>query len=235
MIRIHYLQHVPFEGLGHIEIWARRKGHPLSVTRLYGNEALPDINAIDWLVVMGGPMNVYEEAIYPWLAKEKAFIGRAMEKGKIVLGICLGAQLIATVAGGRVFANPQKEIGWFPVSLSETAHDSSFLTVLPDRFDAFHWHGDTFDIPHGAVWLAQSEGCRNQAFSLGKNVLALQFHLESTEESIEKLIAHCGNEITPGPYIQRPQEMPAETRRITAINGIMDGILERFENITLRP
>src|SRR5271170_6697939 len=120
-MRIHYFQHVPFEGLGCIAQWAAEKEHTVTATRFYLDEPAPNPGEIDWLVVMGGPMNIYEEAEYPWLAREKRFIGEAIRGGKTVIGICLGAQLIADVMGGPVTRNLEKEIGWFPIELTPEA------------------------------------------------------------------------------------------------------------------
>ena len=233
MIRIHYLQHVPFEGPGHIEPWALSRGHVLSATRLYARDPLPVLESFDWLVILGGPMNVDEESLHPWLSGEKRFIADAMAQGKTVLGICLGAQLIAAAAGARICANPVKEIGWFPVHLQPDAEGSPLQGLLPQTFPAFHWHGDTFDIPRGARWLAASDGCPNQAFSLSDHVLALQFHLESTAGSVGKLITHCGLEIVPGPYIQKPSEMLAAEENFRQTNRILEGILTHYEERTL--
>lgn len=233
MIRIHYFQHVPFEGLGHIRSWALSRGHHISATRWYTEDRLPEIEDIDWLIVMGGPMNIDEEDLYPWLVTEKRFIARAMEQGKIVLGICLGAQLIAAAAGARIYANAQKEIGWFPVYLTEEARGSSLQGILPQAFPAFHWHGDTFHLPTGAIRLASSDGCRNQAFSLGDHVLALQFHLESTVDSVGELIVHCGQEIVPGPTIQKPEDMLAAGENFQQCNRLMEGILAHYEGIAV--
>jgi GMP synthase-like glutamine amidotransferase len=118
-MRIHYLQHVPFEDSAKIGEWARDTGHTVTCTRLCDEEALPPLNSFDWLVIMGGPMNVYEHQAYPWLVPEKRLIERAIEHGKFVLGVCLGAQLAADVLGGPVTKNRYREIGWFPVSLTE--------------------------------------------------------------------------------------------------------------------
>ena len=232
-IRIHYLQHVPFEGPGQIETWALSRRHKLSATHLYGREPLPSFESFDWLVVMGGPMNVDEESLYPWLVDEKRFIAGAIEHGKTVLGVCLGAQLIAAAAGARIYANAVKEIGWFPVRMQPEAASSSLHALLPRIFPAFHWHGDTFDIPKGAAWLAASDGCPNQAFALGDHVLALQFHLESTVRSVEKLIAHCGREIVQGPFIQEASDMIAAEDNFRQTNRILEGILAHFEKQTI--
>ena len=115
-MRIHSLEHEPFEGLANIEVWAKSRGYSISRTLLFNNEELPDISDFDWLVIMGGSMNIYEEEKYPWLREEKDFIAEAIAAKKIVLGVCLGSQLAADVLGGRVSRNKYKEIGWFPVS-----------------------------------------------------------------------------------------------------------------------
>ena len=123
-LRIHYLQHVPFEGPGYIESWAMVRGHRLTSTRLYAGQRLPAAEELDWLVILGGPMNVYEENRYPWLAREKRFIGEALHGGKVVIGICLGAQLLASVLGAKVTRNPCVEIGWYPVEKAAKASQS---------------------------------------------------------------------------------------------------------------
>ncbi len=133
-------------------------------------------------------MNVYEEAEYPWLAAEKAFIAAAIGAGKPVLGICLGAQLIAAVLGGTVSKGPQPEIGWYPVELTPAGRELPLFAGFPDRFTALHWHGDTFSIPPGATHVASSAACANQAFAYdGGRVVGLQFHLEETRESLAQL------------------------------------------------
>ena len=117
-MRIHSIEHEPFEGLANIEVWAKSKGHTITRTRIYKNEGFPDIDDFDWLIIMGGSMSTYEEEKYPWLIPEKKFIGDAIAKKKLLLGICLGSQLIADVLGGKVSPNTYKEIGWFPVFLT---------------------------------------------------------------------------------------------------------------------
>ncbi|MEI7851737.1 MAG: gamma-glutamyl-gamma-aminobutyrate hydrolase family protein, partial [Kiritimatiellales bacterium] len=192
-MNIHWLQHVPFEGLGCIEPWLIENGHDVSCMRLWAGDSFPNTGNVDGLIVMGGPMGVYDEAIYPWLAEEKAFIKKIIAQDKPVLGICLGAQLIAEVLGAKVAKNKQREIGFFPVfgksaALTEQRPPGGLRSVatasedwkLPGEFMAFHWHGDTFGIPEGAAHLASSAACGNQAFIYKDNVLALQFHLETT-------------------------------------------------------
>src|ERR1051325_8038062 len=158
-MRLHYFQHVAFEDLAEIEVWARQNHHTVTATRLYRNEPLPGLGDLDALVVLGGPMNIYEEEEYPWLVEEKRLIGDAIAAGKRVLGICLGSQLIADVLGARVVRNPEKEIGWFPITLTDAAFNLPLLAGLPRTFPVFSWHGDTFPLPHNATHLAASEPC----------------------------------------------------------------------------
>ncbi len=226
-LRVHYLQHVPFEGPGYIESWALARGHRLTSTPVYDGKPLPQTESFDWLVVLGGPMGVYDEKELSWLTREKRLIGEALPQGKTVIGICLGAQLMACVLGARVSRNPHREIGWFPVeSLPENI--SKGYGLLPARFEAFHWHGDTFDIPRSAVHLSRSSACENQAFLFGKNALALQFHLESTLEGVRSLVTGCAAELTGGEFIQTPDEMLAGPERFRSINGILMNTLDRM-------
>jgi len=226
---IHYLQHVAFEDPAFILTWARKNAHGLSRTLLYNNETLPKGDNFDLLVIMGGPMNIYEHEKFPWLAEEKHFIKRAVTDGKKVIGICLGAQLIADVLGAEVKKGPYKEIGWFPVELSKDAESVFALRYLPDTFSAFHWHGDVFDCPKDAVLLGSSKACTNQGFMYGKKVLALQFHLESTAQSIRDLIGHCGNELVPGKYIQNSEEILKQSRiHVPVMNNLMEKLLDNW-------
>lgn len=227
-MNVHYLQHVAFEGLGSIEDWVRRGGHTLGATHFYRGDPLPAVDAVDLLVVMGGPMNIYEEADYPWLADEKRFIERAIAAGRRVLGICLGAQLVADVLGARVVANAEKEIGWFQVEKTESAAASRLFAAFPTQLDVFHWHGDTFDIPAGAVRVARSAGCANQAFVYDERVVGLQFHLEATPDSARQIIAHGADDLIDGRDIQTPQAMLVNGRRFYTTNRVMHDLLDRL-------
>ena len=229
-MNVHYLQHVPFEGLGSIEAWLKEQDHSITVTRLYKNEPLPSIENIDWLIVMGGPMGIEDHAIYPWLSAEKAFIKQALDQKKIVLGICLGAQLIADILGADITKNVFKEIGWFPIKTSEEAKASTIGTILPDQFEVFHWHGDTFDIPDRAIPLASSEACRNQGFMINERVIGLQFHLETTPESALDLTIHCKNELSRSLYVQSAEKILSQPGRYEKINHIMEAILGYLDN-----
>ncbi len=194
------MEHVEFEGPGWIEPWVRERGHDLRRIYLWRGDELPRLEDCDWLVVMGGPMSVNEDPLYPWLGPEKRLIAEAIRGGKGVLGICLGAQLIAAALGAQVAPGAEKEIGWWPVRKlpTDNAAGAGLAGVFPEEFRAFHWHGDQFEIPSDAQLFLESEGCRRQAFCVGDRVLALQFHIESTPESVAQLIHHCGGELEEG-------------------------------------
>ena len=230
-MKIHYLQHVIFEDLANIKTWAKDNGHSVSRTKLYLNETLPGMDDFDWLIVMGGPMNIYQDIEYPWLVKEKQFIDEAIKSGKIVLGICLGAQLIADVLGGKVRKNDYKEIGWFPVAKTVEENKTIFSKSLPEEFIAFHWHGDTFDLPPGAIRIAESQCCKNQAFEYNGKVLGLQFHLESSEISIKRLIENCRDELTEGRYIHSEIEILLNAGYLKEIKQNMNKLLCHIESI----
>ncbi|MDR1893606.1 MAG: type 1 glutamine amidotransferase [Spirochaetales bacterium] len=235
-MKLHYLQHVPFENPGYILAWAQKHGWEITETRLYeypaGKVRFPPPDAFDWLVIMGGPMNIYEHENYPWLPEEKTFIKEAVEAGKAIIGICLGAQLIACALGGEVTPNPCKEIGWLPVRLTPEARRLPLFSFLPERPRVFQWHGDTFSVlPPGAVLLAESEACQNQAFTWGDRVFGFQFHLEMTEENIRESIENCGNELVSGPYIQTAGEMVSRPEYVLKSNQWMDEFLTRLEKL----
>jgi len=217
-VRIHGLQHVAFEGLGFIDKWIADQGHLLHLTRLYAGEALPRLSDFDRLVIMGGPMNIYEDDRYPWLAQERAFIRAAIVAGKSAVGICLGAQLLADALGAPVYRGPNKEIGWLPIEVTREGGQNDLWAGLPLQPRVFHWHGDTFDIPQGALHLARSEGCSSQAFLYDHRILGLQFHLESTPDTVESILAHCGDELVDGPYIQREEQIRAVDPALFAAN-----------------
>lgn len=161
------------------------------------------------MVILGGPMSAYDPL--PWLEEEKRFIDGAIREGKKVLGICLGAQLIADVLGAKVYPGPEKEIGWFPVTLSEAAQESRLFAEVPHEIIPLHWHGDTFDLPKGASRLASSELTPNQAFSLGTTVLALQFHLEMRRKDAEAIVENCGHELKSSQFVQEAHQILGET------------------------
>lgn len=223
-MKAHWLQHVPFEGLGSIEPWLKASGCEVTATRFFESAVLLEEALPDLLIVMGGPMSVNDEAEFPWLAAEKRFIRNIIEAGKPVLGICLGAQLIASAMGARVYRNPAKEIGWFPIQGLTDAAGSAF--AFPPLTEVFHWHGETFDLPDGALHLAKSQGCRNQAFQLGRSVIGLQFHLETTPASAREIISHCRTELVPSKYVQTEEQiLSVAPGQFRSINDLMDRLL----------
>ena len=229
-MRLHYFQHVPFEGPGSIGQWALSRGHELSSTRWYLQEQPPQQPEIDWLIIMGGPMSVHDEKKYPWLSIEKEYIRSAIDQDKTVLGICLGAQLTAGVLGGNVKENRHREIGWFPVFRSELLKNTGIYRIIPAEMDAFHWHGETFSIPAGCEHIAGSEACANQGFIFGDRIIGLQFHLELTIESTTALIDNCRSDLCAGRYIQSPERMLSDPEKFSSANKVMGSILEYLED-----
>lgn len=215
-MKIHFLEHAPFETPAYIETIVRNKNYSFEKTRLYSLDPLPGHTDFDLLVIMGGPMNVNETGKYPWLEKEKQFIASAIENGKKIIGICLGAQLLANVLGAKVQKNEHKEIGWYEVHCTAESKNTTLLENIPDSFFAFHWHGDTFEIPKGAICLGSSAACRNQGFIYKNNIIGLQFHLELTAPDISVLIKNCGDEIIKSNYIQSEEEIISRSEIMTS-------------------
>lgn len=227
-MKVHYFQHVPFEGLGSIAGWLEARAAQVSGTKFYEQVYFPSSKEINWLIVMGGPMSVNDELAYPWLPAEKRFIAEAVAREKVVLGVCLGAQLIASAMGARIYSNPEREIGWFPIERVAGVERTPLARILPARLEVFHWHGETFDLPAGALKIARSAACENQAFSVGERVLAFQFHLETTPSSAKALIENCRNEIVPGRWVQSETEILAASNRFNQINDRMAAVLDHL-------
>ncbi len=225
-MRAHYLQHVPFEGLGSIEAWLESHAYRTTVTRLFKGEALPSLDEIDLLIILGGPMSVNDEEAHSWLNPEKQFIRNTIERKIPTLGICLGSQLIASALGMSIYPNPEKEIGWFPIQGMDEHTASCFK--FPQSQTVFHWHGETYDLPEKAKLLASSTACKNQAFQIGGNVIGLQFHLETTPGSTRLMVENCAGEINEGlPYIQSAAEIIEQGPQYYAeINHQMNAVLQ---------
>lgn len=234
-MRIHCLQHASFEGPGAIAEWAARRGHELTGSHLY-REGFPHPPETDMVVIMGGPMNIYQEREFPWLAEEKAYLRSQIDAGALVMGICLGAQLLADVLGGEVLKGEHREIGWFPVTLTTEGVRSGIFGSLPLRFDTLHWHSDTFTVPPNAVRTASSVATPNQAFEYdGGRVVAMQFHLEATPESWGELIDHApGDLAAPGEWVSTAEAMLGKCALFTPANEMLFGVLDRMAALRTR-
>ena len=229
-MRFHFLQHVHFETPANIYKWAIEKGFSINGTRLFLGEKFPDIESFDALIIMGGPMGVYDEKEYSWLKQEKIFIERCLISDKKILGVCLGAQLIADVMGAKVYRNKEKEIGWFPVLLTEDTKKSVIFSSFPESFVPLHWHGDTFEIPKGAIHTVKSEGCENQAFEYrnGK-VIGLQFHLEMSKEDARQIIENSVNELEErGRFIQSSKEILKNDENFKNSKYLLNKLLDKW-------
>ncbi len=213
-MRIHVIRHAAFEGPGLIAEWAKAGGHSLGESSAL-TEEYPRFDEVDLVVVLGGPMAADDHEANPWLAAEKRYLNRAVSQGVHVLGVCLGAQILAEVAGGRVRRNVSPEIGWFPVRVTESATTGPVFSGFPDGLVVGHWHSDTFDLPPGAQPALSSEATPNQAFSLaGGRLVGLQFHLEWTAELLGRLIAECGDDLASGGrYVVSAAEMAAQAEQ----------------------
>jgi GMP synthase-like glutamine amidotransferase len=232
-MKVHVLQHVPFEDLGSIARWLEARGAQITYTRFFENYRLPALSTIDMIIAMGGPMSVNDEIQLPWLKPEKQFIRDAVVRGVPVLGVCLGAQLIASAMGARIYRSPVQEIGWFPIQAVPTPEG---IYRFSQECVVFHWHGETFDLPEGAVRLAKSDGCENQAFQLKQNVIGLQFHLETTPDSARAILENCRDDLVPGPYVQSEAQLRAvPAASYQAINALMNDILSHLTQSARKP
>ena len=201
-MRLHWLQHVPYEGLGHLKSWATARGATLTCTRMFAGDPLPPVSAFDLLVILGGPMSVNEEATLPWLAAEKSFIRDVLAADKAVFGICLGAQLITSALGAPVGPSPEREVGWWPVTrVAPAAGDVRPRFAFPAEITCLQWHGESFALPPGAIHLAQSPGCPHQALQLGRRVVGVQFHPEATPAWLDEVLSRSPGALLPGRYI----------------------------------
>ena len=172
------LKHVAVEGPGTLAPYLEARSWKLDTVELYTGDRLPkDARGYQAVIVMGGPMGVYDEAEYPFLHNEHNFLKRVIAQDVPLLGICLGSQLLAKALGARVYRNPQKEIGWYTVDLTSAGAAGPLFAGLPSSVPVFQWHGDAFDLPAGAISLASSPLCMNQAFRYGDRVYGSLFHL----------------------------------------------------------
>jgi len=226
-MQVQVVQHVTFEQPGLIAEWAAERGHSLSITRAWTDE-FPSPSRASMLVVLGGPMGAADDDVLPWLRAEKRFIAETITAGAPVLGVCLGAQILATVIGGSIHRNPETEIGWYPVTRTPKADASPLFAEWPAEAIVGHWHGDTFDLPAGMSPLLSSAYCRNQAFVFDERVVGLQFHLEWTTPLLAGMIEACAEEFDQtGEAIMTPAELlggieTGEGRRRELLFSLLD-------------
>jgi GMP synthase (glutamine-hydrolysing) len=230
-MKIHVFLHTPFETPGYIEKWIKVKNHSVTFTKFYEPYTLPKPEEIDWLIVMGGPMGVYDEDKYPWLKEEKSFIKQAVESRKIILGICLGSQLIADALGAKVFPNKYKEIGWFKIRTTDEAQRDLIFNFFPKESVVFHWHGDTYNLPAGAVHLAESEATKNQAFIYNGRIIGLQFHIEVTEKLLNEMVDAGNDELVNNSFVQNADEIRSGMRFNKSTNLLLHNLLDNIEGI----
>ena len=231
MMRMAVLQHVEVEGPAAVADWAAGRGFRVRIFHLHRDPTLPSLSDFDMLTVMGGPMSANDEARLGWLGPEIALVREAIAADKIVLGICLGAQIIAKALGARVYPGGTKEIGWFPV---QRTGSHSLFDGLPDSFTTFHWHGETFDLPHEATSLAKSKITETQAFAVSQRVLGLQFHMEATAQSVRALLEGAGHEIGSGVFEQLPDTIVAGLKQCANLRPLLDTVLGRLTGFTVR-
>ncbi|QCJ41797.1 type 1 glutamine amidotransferase [Bacillus sp. S3] len=228
-MRIHYIQNDELATLGYIEEWVKERNHSLTCTRMYNNEVVPSMQDFDMLIILGGRMGAYEEADFPWLVDEKHFIREAIEQKKKVLGICLGAQLLAEILGGRVYPHTHQEIGWWPIRLEADVQSQALFDGISESITAFQFHGDTYDLPTEALRLASSRGCKNQAFSYEDHVIGLQFHPEFTHEIISVFEQKLGSHIPAGEFIQEPKDWINQDHLLEGTKTLLFTLLTNFE------
>jgi GMP synthase (glutamine-hydrolysing) len=229
MAKVYVLQHHRVESLGTIADALESAALAWQYVRIFDGHPVPtSIKGAGGLVVMGGPMGVYQTDRYPWLRDEMKLIQDAIAQGRPVLGVCLGAQIVAAALGAKVDRNPAgKEIGWHPVRLQAAAHEDRLMRGLPDTFTPFHWHGDIFELPAGAVSLASSDKTPCQAFRYRENVYALQFHIEVGPENVAAMAAEWPRELEKEGIAG--DRMVAECdRHLPALEAIAEQVFSRW-------
>jgi len=225
-MKIHAILHASFETVGSIEGWALENGHSLSLTHSYLGELLPGVGDIDFLIVMGGPQSPREGDIYPYLVEEMKLIRDAIRAKKLVLGICLGAQLIGEALGARTMRSPEKEIGVWPITLTEEGRGDPLFESFGSTFDVMHWHNDMPGIPEGGVLLAGSVGCPHQAIRYGEGVYGFQFHMEITGEGAKAMCEHCPGDLRASRFTQAEGDLLGSD--LAGINEKLEIILDRL-------
>lgn len=227
-MHVHYVLHADFERPGLIEVWAAQAGFRQSASRPFAGETLPEVSQLDLLVVMGGPQSPLDVESSPYLTDEIALIRAARERSLPMLGFCLGAQLIGEAFGGRTERSPNREIGCFPIELTEAGTRDEIFRGVPARFPVMHWHNDMPGLAPGSTLLASSAGCPRQVVRYARNAYGFQCHPEMMRDNVDGMIRNCPGDLTPGTYVQTAMEMRATdlsaTHAIT--RTILDNLLE---------
>lgn len=228
MAKIIVLQHHPAETLGVIADALEAAALAWQYIRVHDGHPVPnEIRGAGGLIVMGGPQTVYQLDRYPYLRDEICLIENALKENKPVLGLCLGSQLLAAALGAKVYRGAEREIGWYPVRLSNAAKDDRLMRGLPAEFTAAHWHSDVFDLPSGAVALASSEKTSVQGYRYGDRAYGLLFHAEMTEEILSALIAEFGDDLK-RVGLDGDAILAAAPRYLPQLNTIGETIFDRW-------
>jgi GMP synthase (glutamine-hydrolysing) len=231
MRKVWVLQHAHCETLGRIENALELAGIAADYIRPFEGQAVPQgMREAAGLIVMGGPMGVYEHSRFPFLLDEMRLIEDALRHEKPVLGVCLGSQLLASTLGATVTKGQQREIGWFPVRLLESARVDTLWAEVDNSFIAYHWHGDIFDLPRGATLLASSDQTECQAFCYGRNAYGFLFHLEVTERIIRAMVEAFGDELTEA-RIDSREVVRKATEHLPKLHRIGDVVFRRWANL----
>ena len=230
-MRIQLIEHDPEDfSRTNISSWAAEKGYRVNQTYVCNNEDLPPVDSFDWLMVMGGSQQAWDEGGNSWLQKEKAFLSDTLAAGKIILGICFGAQLLAEALGGELFPNPQKEIGWHEVSLTREGQESFLFHKIPPSFDTFHWHSDHFSLPRSCTRLACSKATENQAFvDKDRPLVGLQFHPEYTRDMVTYYAREHSQDWVPDVYVSAKDQVLTRTEEIPDTYWLMETLLNNME------
>jgi GMP synthase-like glutamine amidotransferase len=230
-MRIQLLEHDPEDfSRTNISFWASEKKYQLKQTYVCNNEELPPVESFDWLMVMGGSPHGWDEQGNTWLREEKAFLSEVLAKGKIILGICFGAQLLAEALGGQIFPHRHKEIGWYEVSVNRKGQVSFLFQDVPQSFVTFHWHSDHFSLPPSCTRLASSKASENQAFVCeGRPVVGLQFHPEFTRDMVMYYAQEHSQDWVPDLYVSGKERVLARTKDIPDTYWLMEILLSNME------
>lgn len=220
------LIHAAFEKPGAIQSWCEARDIKLAEIHSYKGEKLKDVDAFDILFVMGGPQSPREYVQYPYLSLEMDLIKKAIEEKKFVFGVCLGAQLIAEALGEITERSPEREVGVFPIHLTQQGVEDSLFKSIPDRFNVAHWHQDMPGLPVGSVVLATSPGCPRQIIRFNERTIGTQCHFELTSDLVKEMADHCHNDLNHGPYIQNLSDFV--NADFDAINKVLFTLLDRF-------